>query len=70
MSLYAERLKSGDKVMVIWGNTAPEPATIITMPRGAGDLIQVKYDDGIIQAINPYHSSFVGLQKNVESEFD
>jgi len=68
MSLHAERLKSGDKVMVFWSDTEPESATIVTMPQGAGDLIQVKYDNGIIQAINPYHLNFVGLQKNAESK--
>ena len=68
MKNYLERLQVGDRVKVFWDNQHYEVATIIALPQNVGDLIQVKYDEGRIHAINPYTPKFVCLEKIKESE--
>ncbi len=38
----------GDKLC-----SKPSKATVLNMPRGEGDLIQVEYETGFVEAINP-----------------
>lgn len=57
----------GDRVKICWysdgGISQIKEVEIINMPRGAGDLLQVVYDDGMIEVINPYHQTFVSMVK-------
>ena len=48
--LYAD---GGDRLC-----SEPSKATILNMPRGEGDLIQVEYENGNVEAINPYAKLF------------
>ncbi len=41
----------------------PYDAEVLNMPRGEGDLIQLKLNDGSIEAINPYSKFFDSTTK-------
>jgi hypothetical protein len=59
-------IKEGDRVMIEWerGKTV-SIVTIVHTPRGAGDLWQVKSDEGYIFAINPYSPDFVRFSRKI-----
>jgi hypothetical protein len=63
-------IEAGNKVTVrftskifLGGRGISFDAEVLRMPRGEGDLIQVKALDGEVYAINPASSDFLGLQK-------
>ncbi|KKM76459.1 hypothetical protein LCGC14_1380000, partial [marine sediment metagenome] len=58
-------IKQGDRVNVVWtfpktGDEIME-ATVLSMPRGAGDLIHLKTDSGNLYAVNPHFWGFSNL---------
>jgi len=58
-------IKDGDIVTVRF-QSEYFPARVISLPRGAGDLLQIqKLDSTTIMALNPYFSNFWGLEKEV-----
>ena len=62
-------IQINDTVYVMWCKSAnsddfvEQKATVINLPRGEGDMIQVRFEDGIENAINPYNPWFIGLKK-------
>ena len=60
---YKDLIKVGDEVILVYMDKEYE-VTILNMPRGGGDLLQVKNKDGgSIMAINPHCLEFNGLIK-------
>jgi hypothetical protein len=67
LGVYDERIQTGDKAIIKWAGLPGEKITIVCMPRGAGDLLQVKYDDNdLIQAFSPLRSDYT-LEKVKEN---
>lgn len=59
-----KKLESGDTAYIKWQDRhgvylPPEPVLIVNMPRGEGDLVQVQYSGGLVQAFSPSRTDFV-----------
>ena len=67
-----EEITNGDKVKIDYEDwTTYLEAVIINMPRGNGDLLQIKTNDNIVMAINPCYYKLRTIEKikpNKESE--
>ena len=62
----SEKIENGDTVVIKWEGMLPEPVIVINMPRGEGDLLQVEYANGLVQAFSPTRSDYV-LEKRRKS---
>jgi len=56
-------IENGNKIKIYWSNGEFTFGIVISMPKFAGDLIQIKEFNNDIIAINPYSSLFVALEK-------
>ena len=63
-----ERIKVGDKVNVVYVGDLIFNAIVIRTPAGPGDLWQIKEENGVVRAINPYGPEFCEFIKHVAYE--
>jgi len=69
--LLEARIQFGDAVIIVTsagGITECYQATVIHVPQDAGDLWQFQGPDGLVYALNPYHSSLIRIEKATRSQ--
>ena len=53
------KIKAGDNATIKWTGAPPEPIIILNLPRGEGDLVQVEYLNGLVQAFSATRTDYV-----------
>jgi hypothetical protein len=62
--VISQKIKNGDIAVIIWQDRKgiylpPEDITILHLPQGEGDLIQIQYHNGLAQAFSPSRIDYV-----------